>query len=298
MDKVDNIKPRRIDLNEVYTGSHPYIIEVYKDNEFLGYSNGLSDWCDKLNTITPHIDLNNGSGYAAFSSTQILDAITDVKRRFHRDGYIFKVLDTGTKSYISEWSDITAEEKYKFILYLDMDGVTASTNYIVKIHDAFVGKNDNINKDFEYRNFMQQWCFQKEAVEFLNRLYDIAPYTIILTTTRRYELNLAEWNLIYRLNNIKANIDGITNKISRENHISWRESEIKEYHFRDRDVLTTLKNMPFLIIDDDNFDLMTYTDKLIHVNTETGLTMEYLEETKQKLKNQNVELKENIEDGK
>lgn len=180
-------------------------------------------------------------------------------------------------------------KNYKFILYLDMDGVTAGSNYIIKIHEALVDENEE-NKDFEYRNFMQQWCFQKEAVEFLNRLYDIVPYTIILTTTRRFELTPTEWNTVYRINRIKAYIGGRTRKISKENYISWREYEIEDYHFKGEGMFT-FKNIPFLIIDDDYYDLQMYKDKLIHVNTETGLTMDYFQEALDKLKLQGIDIK-------
>ncbi len=183
---------------------------------------------------------------------------------------------------------IETDEKYKFILYLDMDGVTAGSNYIVKIHNALIHKEDE-NKDFEYRNFMQQWCFQKEAVEFLNKLYDVAPYTIILTTTRRYELTPTEWNTVFKINKVKAYIGGRTNRIPKENYISWREDEIEDYHFKGSGMFT-FKNIPFLIIDDDIFDLYKYEDNLIHVDTETGLTMDYFQEALDKLKAQDVKI--------
>ena len=49
------------------------------------------------------------------------------------------------------------------------------------------------------------------------------------------------------------------------------------------------ENIPFIIIDDDSFDLQKYKDKLINVKTETGLTMDYYDEIIEKLKNQGVE---------
>lgn len=288
------MKAKKIDLTNIYySDSHPYVIEVYKENKFLGYSNGQSVLDSKNSTITPYINLNDGDGYRTFSISQMMDSIDKLRRLFNRDGYTFKTLNCNTKEYEDTWSDITAEDKYKFILYLDMDGVTAGSNYIVKIHNALVNKDDE-NKDFEYRNFMQHWCFQREAVEFLNKLYDMLPYTIVLSTTRRFELTIPEWNLIYKLNDVKAHIDGITRKIPNNNHISWRENEIEEYHFRDRGILYTLKNIPFLIVDDDCFDLQKYKDKLIHVNTETGLTMDYFSEALEKLKAQDVKI-DNIE---
>lgn len=179
-------------------------------------------------------------------------------------------------------------ENYKFILYLDMDGVMTGSNYIIKIHDALVDKNDE-NKDFEYRNFMQQYCFQKEAVQFLNKLYDLIPYTIILSSTRRFEFTPTEWNTIFRMNRIKAYIGGRTKKISKGEHISWREDEIEDYQFKGSGMFT-FKNIPFLIIDDDIFDLYKYEDKLIHVNTDTGLTLQYFDEAVNKLKKQGVEI--------
>lgn len=180
------------------------------------------------------------------------------------------------------------EIKYKFILYLDMDGVTAGSNYIIKIHNALIHKEDE-DKDFEYRHFMQQYCFQKEAVEFLNKLYDLVPYVIILSSTRRFEFTPTEWNTIFKMNRVKAYIGGRTKRISKGKHVSWREDEIEDYQFKGSGMFT-FKNIPFLIIDDDIFDLYKYEDKLIHVNTETGLTMEYFQEAINKLKSQGVEI--------
>ena len=179
-------------------------------------------------------------------------------------------------------------ENYKFILSLDMDGVPAGSNYIIKIHNALIQEHDE-KKDFEYRHFMQQYCFQKEAVEFLNKLYDLVPYTIILSSTRRFEFTPTEWNTIFKINRVKAYIGGRTNKISKGEYISWREDEIEDYHFKGSGMFT-FKNIPFLIIDDDIFDLYKYEDKLIHVDTETGLTLQYLNEAIEKLKKQGVEI--------
>ena len=173
------------------------------------------------------------------------------------------------------------EVNYKFIMYLDMDGVTASENYIVKIHDYFI-KDD---KEWKYRNFMQQYCLQKEAVETLNAIYDVAPFTIILSTTRRFEFTPTEWNLIYRINGVKAYIGGRTGKS--DNH--WRETEIEEYHFKDAGMFS-FKDKPFIIIDDDCFDLQKYKDKLVHVSTKTGLTMYYYNEILDKLRKQGVDV--------
>ena len=135
---------------------------------------------------------------------------------------------------------------------------------------------------------MQQWCLQREAVDCLNAIYDKFPFTIILTTTRRFELKPTEWNTIFKINNVKAYIGGRTNKISKGNHISWREDEITDYHFK-KDSMFNFENIPFIIIDDDSFDLQKYKDKLINVKTETGLTMDYYDEIIEKLKNQGVE---------
>lgn len=179
-------------------------------------------------------------------------------------------------------------QQFRFILYLDMDGVTASSDYIIKIHDTFVGKQDDENKDFRYRNFMQQWCLQKEAVDCLNAVYDKFPFVIILTSTRRFELTPTEWNTIFRINDVKAYVGGRTNKIPKGNHISWREDEITDYHFK-KDSMFNFENIPFIIIDDDSFDLQKYKDKLVNVKTETGLTMDYYDEIIEKLRVQGVQ---------
>lgn len=182
-------------------------------------------------------------------------------------------------------------ENYKFILYLDLDGVLTSEDYIIYIHNSFVkNENDENNKtNLHYRNFMQQYCFSKKAVDFLNKLYDNIPYCIILTSTRRFEFTSTEWNLIFKLNGIKAYVGGRTNKLKEYKHdkYNWRAEEIEDYHFKGKGMFT-FKNIPFLIIDDDNFDLLEYEDKLIHVNPKTGVTLDYYNEVLEKLKVQGV----------
>lgn len=174
------------------------------------------------------------------------------------------------------------ETNYKFIMYLDMDGVTASEDYIVKVHETFI--TDKF-KEWQYRNFMQQYCFQREAVECLNKVYDVAPFTIILSTTRRFEFTPTEWNLIYKLNGVKAYIGGRTGKSAN----NWREDEIEEYHYKDTGMFS-LRDKPFIVIDDDIFDLHRLEDKLIHVSTKTGLTLDYYDEIIDKLRKQGVEI--------
>lgn len=86
----------KIDSSKGYkriNNTHPYVIEIYKDNEFIGYSNGDSDWDSNLNTIVPHIMFNNGDGYRVFSLKQMYDAINKLCRLYNDRGYVFKVLD-------------------------------------------------------------------------------------------------------------------------------------------------------------------------------------------------------------
>lgn len=173
---------------------------------------------------------------------------------------------------------------FKFILYLDMDGVTASSSYIIKIHNYIINKEDE-NKDWEYRNFMQNWCFQKEAVECLNSIYDIIPYKIVLSTTRRFELDINGWNTVFKINKIKAEIIGRTSKCAFDkNKYTWREDEIYKYHYIDHD----LKDVSLIIIDDDSFDLQKFEDKLIKVDGTEGLTMKYYKEILDKLYKQGI----------
>lgn len=182
------------------------------------------------------------------------------------------------------------EVKYKFILYLDLDGVLTSNNYIEMIHKVFVNKKD---KNFHYRNIFQQYMFQEEGINCLNALYNIIPYTIIISSTRRFEFTPSEWNFLFKLNGIKAYVGGRTDCYSKnkEHRFSWREDEIEKYHFIDGGMFS-FKHLPFIIIDDDTFDLHKYEDKLVNVKTKTGLTMDYLDEILDKLKLQGVDIDE------
>lgn len=177
------------------------------------------------------------------------------------------------------------ETKYKFVMYLDYDGVFNSENYFVKMFETFVEKKDDGSKDFYYRNFVTKYCFQKEAVECLNKVYDKVPFYVIMTATRRFEFTPTEWNLIFRLNDCKPYVGGRTGKSERH----WREDEIEAYHFKDAGMFS-MKDLPFIIIDDDTFDLQKYKDKLVHTDNKTGLTLDYYDEIIEKLKMQGVEI--------
>lgn len=178
---------------------------------------------------------------------------------------------------------IKMDENYRFIMYLDYDGVLNSENYYMKIYKDFVQNDDN-KKDFYYRNFLSQFCIQKEAVECLNKVYDKFPFCIILTCTRRFEFTPTQWNFFFKeLNKVKAYIGGRTGKSKN----FWREDEIYEYH--NHSGLFNFKNIPLLVIDDDTKDLQKYKDKLINTNTKTGLTLDYYDEIIEKLKEQGVE---------
>ena len=51
----------------------------------------------------------------------------------------------------------------KFILYLDLDGVLTSEDFIVYTHNCLTKHNTNKNKNsLHCRNFLRQYCFQQE----------------------------------------------------------------------------------------------------------------------------------------
>lgn len=179
---------------------------------------------------------------------------------------------------------------YKFIMYLDLDGVLTSDDYIEYIHKSFIEYEGQ--DEFHYRNFMHKYCFQYEGIECLNKLYDKFPYEIVLTSTRRFEFTIDEWNFIFKLNRLKPEIRGRVSKFAFDkDKFTWREDEIYKYHFHESPA--SFRELPFIIIDDDTFDLMKYKDKLIHVKTETGLTLNNYNEIIDKLKIQGVDLNEN-----
>lgn len=183
--------------------------------------------------------------------------------------------------------DNKKDNNFKFILYLDMDGVLTSEDYIIKIHESLM--NDMTKEEYRYRNFMQQYCFQKEAIDCLNKVYDKFPFVTILSSTRRFEFTPTEWNTIFGINDYKSYIGGRTDKLKHytNGRYSWRADEIRNYHFKEKSMFN-FKDIPFIIIDDDNFDLLEFEDKLIHVTTKHGLTLDYYDEIVQKLEIQGV----------
>ena len=65
----------------------------------------------------------------------------------------------------------------KFILYLDLDGVLTSEDFIVYTHNCLTKHNTNKNKNsLHCRNFLRQYCFQQEGIDYLNKLYNEIPY--------------------------------------------------------------------------------------------------------------------------
>ena len=165
----------------------------------------------------------------------------------------------------------------KFILFLDLDGVLTPTNYLKMMHNKFITKD----KNFHYRNIMQRYIFDSDCVENLNQLYNKCKYSIVLTSTRRAEFTIEQWNFIFDINNIKADIIDCT-PVS-PNFV--RQDEIKQY------INTNNITIPFIIIDDDIYDLIYYRSRLVHVMTSEGYNKNYFNKTLDILKWQGVDVK-------
>ena len=166
-----------------------------------------------------------------------------------------------------------------YIVFLDLDGVMTSTNYIEYVHKRFTLRG---NTKFKYRNFMHKYCFQEESIEYLNELYKLKPYGIVLTSTRRGEFKkMEEWNTIFKINGIDAPLIGRTE--CSENNI--REQEIIEYNKR-----CLFKNRPFIVLDDDTYDLKSLKSNLVHIDGKYGLSPKYLKISVEKLQSQGVEI--------
>ena len=172
---------------------------------------------------------------------------------------------------------------FECFIFLDLDGVMTSEDYIIKMHECFI--KDKEDPNFHYRHFMQQYCFQEEGVEFLNKLYEKYTYAIVITSTRRYEFTPDKWNFLFQLNGIKAPVIGITSKILGN---GAREDEIMKYR-----IDNYIDDVPFLAIDDDIFDLqeINVERKLIKVTTEKGLIPYYLPQAITSINQQKEELK-------
>ena len=86
-------------------------------------------------------------------------------------------------------------------MFLDLDGVMSPSNHLIQIHNKLNKYElENQRKEmFSYINFMQHYCFSYNAIQVLNDIYDSIPYNIVLTSTRRYEFSIAEWNTIFKI---------------------------------------------------------------------------------------------------
>ena len=174
------------------------------------------------------------------------------------------------------------DSHFNFIMYLDFDGVITPSKYIEEMHKKLVG-DEKTPEGLFYRNFNHKYCFSYKAIEFLNALYDKCHYAIVMTTTRRFEHSVKEWRFIFKLNGIKADIVDRTKFIR-----AWREEEILEYH--NRTGFFSISHVPYIVVDDDSIDLKTLSDKLLLVNNQEGLTMDYLPKAIQILKDQGVKI--------
>lgn len=167
----------------------------------------------------------------------------------------------------------------KFILFLDYDGVCNSEVFFRDIFKA-IFKNEKDGEYYYYRNFLDEFCIQESAVKTLNKLYDIIPFSIVLTATKRGSYNIRQWNAYFTFNNIKAKVIGKT----KYDRYRYRAREIKDY------LDTHNCNKPFVVVDDDHADLHEYDDKLINTETMYGLTEKYIPEILDKLKKQGVKI--------
>ena len=171
---------------------------------------------------------------------------------------------------------------FNFIMYLDFDGVITPVDHTINMHNKFI-EGDKNKEDLFYRNFNQQYVFSYKAIEFLNQLHSKLPFAIVMTSSRRFEFSVKEWRFIFKLNGIKPEIVDRTKNIR-----TWREEEILEY--QNRKTFFSVSHVPFIVVDDDSFDLKSLEDKLLLVNGQHGLTMDYMPIAKRILRNQNLKI--------
>lgn len=174
------------------------------------------------------------------------------------------------------------DSHFNFIMYLDFDGVITPTDYIVNMHNKFI-EGDKNKEDLFYRNFNQRYVFSYKAIEFLNELYSKLPFAIVMTSSRRFEFSVKEWRFIFKLNGIRPEIVDRTKNIR-----TWREEEILEY--QNRDTFFSVSHVPFIVVDDDSFDLKSLEDKLLLINNQQGLNIDYMPKAIKILQDQNLKI--------
>ncbi|CAL2083986.1 HAD domain-containing protein [Tenacibaculum sp. 190524A05c] len=147
------------------------------------------------------------------------------------------------------------------ILILDLDGVLITTP---------PWKSDEIHVD-GYSDFNQT------CVSNLNSLLDYKPFDIWLSSTRRTNKSLAEFNQIFQNRDIKGMIRGF---VPEYNSTKNRKEEIIEF-------ITEFKLTDYLILDDDkslNSLNPKLKSKLVLTELTIGFNSKKLKEAIEKLK--------------
>jgi hypothetical protein len=140
--------------------------------------------------------------------------------------------------------------KHNKIIFLDIDGVIAVSR----------------DSDLEKQLFLagQYYPFTPECVEVLNRIIEKTNAEIVLSSTWRLTLNLAELDEIFKKNKvIKSPID-VTCNIA----IDQRELEINNY-------LANNSIEKFVILDD--LDIVGFGQRFVKIDDKTGITEIHIE---------------------
>lgn len=146
------------------------------------------------------------------------------------------------------------------ILFLDVDGVLNSHNFYK--NEPQHEQIENLKKEYPGLESSVYWelsCFDKKAVERLNRLLEETNCYLIVSSTWRLDSNLPT---TFKRVGIKHKIDGITPYLPGK----YRGNEIKQF-------LDNIKGKyTYCILDDDSDMLPEQEPYFIHTSIEIGLT--------------------------
>lgn len=141
--------------------------------------------------------------------------------------------------------------KFKYVIFLDVDGVLNSMNYTTWYYDKY-GKDtyfNIVNKDFD--------LFDPKALKYIRKLINTFDNEMLIVISSTWRRNIKAYTKVIEKIMDKTHVFNMT--VDRTN---IRDDNVRGLEIRDylRDNARWLNKARFVIIDDDDYDIINYKD--------------------------------------
>ena len=141
--------------------------------------------------------------------------------------------------------------RVKYVIFLDVDGVLNNTNYTTKYYDKY-GKDAYfrvVNEDFD--------LFDPKSLKYIRKLVDTFGSELLIVISSTWRRNLRAYNKVIDKIMDGTNAYNVLIDRTEVRADAIRGLEIRDYLENNSDIL---EDANFVIIDDDDFDIIDYKD--------------------------------------